>query len=68
MYNLSVQIKETLLKGNIKKFGDLLDISWNLKKKISYKICLKKRSRPSDLSKKYKALIDRPLVEIGLFE
>jgi len=28
-------MKKCLLKGKVKQFGDLLDISWDLKKKIS---------------------------------
>ena len=56
MYNLSVQIKETLLKGNIKKFGDLLDISWNLKKKISNNTTNKKIDNLYNMAKKNGAL------------
>jgi D-glycero-alpha-D-manno-heptose-7-phosphate kinase len=32
MINLSVQMKETLLKGEVKKFGDLLHKAWEIKK------------------------------------
>ena len=32
---ISKDMKKCLLKGKVKQFGDLLDISWNLKKKIS---------------------------------
>ena len=28
-------MKKSLLKGNVKEFGDMLDASWQIKKKIS---------------------------------
>ena len=35
MSALSVDMKEALLKGNVKYFGDLLHESWEVKKKIN---------------------------------
>tara|TARA_Y100000590_G_scaffold183807_1_gene209395 strand:- start:5322 stop:6713 length:1392 start_codon:yes stop_codon:yes gene_type:complete len=35
MSNLTITMKEYLLKGNLKKFGDLLNESWNIKKKMN---------------------------------
>ena len=35
MTELAVEMKEALLKGKVKKFGDLLDASWLLKKAFS---------------------------------
>ena len=35
MTKLSIEMKESLLKGDVKSFGDLLDKSWNLKKIIN---------------------------------
>jgi D-glycero-alpha-D-manno-heptose-7-phosphate kinase len=35
MTSLAVEMKEYLLKGKVKKFGDLLDASWQLKKSFS---------------------------------
>jgi len=37
MTDLATEMKEALLKGKVKKFGDLLDISWQLKKSINTK-------------------------------
>ena len=38
MTDLASEMKESLLKGKIKKFGDLLDESWQLKKSFNQKI------------------------------
>jgi D-glycero-alpha-D-manno-heptose-7-phosphate kinase len=38
MTDLASEMKEALLKGKIKKFGDLLDESWQLKKSFNQKI------------------------------
>ncbi|TAJ51869.1 MAG: CBS domain-containing protein [Chitinophagaceae bacterium] len=35
MTSLAIEMKEALLKGKVKKFGDLLDASWQLKKLFS---------------------------------
>tara|TARA_B110000971_G_scaffold220485_2_gene264203 strand:- start:131 stop:1519 length:1389 start_codon:yes stop_codon:yes gene_type:complete len=35
MLNIAIQMKEELLKGNLKSFGDLLNESWIIKKKFS---------------------------------
>jgi D-glycero-alpha-D-manno-heptose-7-phosphate kinase len=38
MYRLTKEMKEALLRGKLKRFGDLLDECWNLKKSFSDKV------------------------------
>jgi D-glycero-alpha-D-manno-heptose-7-phosphate kinase len=45
MTDLAVEMKEALLKGKVKKFGDLLDTSWQLKKSFNKKISNKYADR-----------------------
>lgn len=53
---ISKDMKKCLLKGNIKQFGDLLDTSWELKKKISPYSSNKKIDKIYKLVKKHGAL------------
>ena len=38
MNDLTMQMKESLLKGRLKKFGDLLNIAWGIKKKMNQNV------------------------------
>ncbi len=51
-----VLMKETLLKGNVKHFGDLLHHSWELKKKICGRVTNKKTEDCYSTARKIGAL------------
>lgn len=56
MQNTAIEIKQELISGNLKRFGDLLDKAWNLKKKINSKITNKKIDHIYSLAKDAGAL------------
>jgi len=56
MTKLSIEMKESLLKGDVKSFGDLLDKSWNLKKIINTHVTNKRIDKNYNLARRIGAL------------
>ena len=56
MQEVTVNLKEELVTGNLKAFGDLLDKAWSIKKKMNKKSTNKKIDQMYTLAKKLGAL------------
>jgi D-glycero-alpha-D-manno-heptose-7-phosphate kinase len=54
--NVTQKMKKSLLKGNVKEFGDMLDASWQIKKKISPYATTKKIDKMYSIAKREGAL------------